>query len=274
MTGQSQHEHELPENEAVLTESEWQAVMLGSRALRDAAAEQRRAGTNTLAAENEQYAAALLRLGQRAEVAAARGEAVEAAPAPDEQVRAEYEALTDPFDEAVLLSQAAEGQPVEHLWRERSRELDELRSHLRGPQHRDAASETGDPDLNVLEAAGAALERRAAGLRASTAAFPPDVTFDYAGQADEAAAHAETLRTLDPAERLDQSRIDALHAGQQALLTEMDGWRSLAEAATTADWRAEFDAQAAEAERLRTGAADLQQRLEERDRDAEQECER
>ncbi len=90
MTGQSQHEHELPEDEAVLTGAEWQAVMLGARALRDAAAAQRQAGAHMLAAENEGYADALLRLGQRADVAATRD------PVPDitagQQAHAELEA--------------------------------------------------------------------------------------------------------------------------------------------------------------------------------------
>lgn len=194
-----------------------------------------------------------------------------AEPSLEEQVRADHEALTDPFDEAVLLSPAAEGQPVEHLWRERAVELAELH----GARHQGGAvSPSADADQSVLEAARAALERRAAGLRATVAALPSDTTLGYAGQADEADAHADTLRTLDPAERLDRRRIDALHAGQQALRTEIDGWRSLAEVAATADWRAELDARAAEAERLWTRAAAFQQRLAERDRDAEQEVER
>jgi hypothetical protein len=70
MTGERQREDQAPEHEVVLSESEWQAVLLGARSLRDAAAAQRRAGTHMLAAENEEYAAALVRLGQRAEVAA------------------------------------------------------------------------------------------------------------------------------------------------------------------------------------------------------------
>jgi hypothetical protein len=194
-----------------------------------------------------------------------------AEPSLEEQLRADHEALTDPFDEAVLLSQAAEGQPVEHLWSERAVELAELH----GIRHEGGAtSQSGGADQTVLAAARSALERRAAGLRATVAALPSDVTLDYAGRADEADAHAETLRTLDPAERLDQRRIDALHAGRQALRTEVDGWRNLAEVATTADRRGELDARAAEAERLWTRATTLQQRLEERDRDAEQECER
>jgi hypothetical protein len=189
----------------------------------------------------------------------------------EEQARAEYEALTNRFDEAVPLSQGAEGQPVEHLWRERSRELAELREPQRGGH---ATSQAGDADTAVLQAASAALERRAAGLRAMSAAVPADMTLDHAGEAEEAVARAEMLRTLDPAEPLGQRRIDALQAGLQALHTEVDGWRNLAEVATTADWRAEFDARAKEAERLWKGAGELQRQLEERDRSIEQECER
>src|SRR5690242_16742069 len=47
-----------------------------------------------------------------------------------EQAYADYEALIDPFDEALLADQTAEGQPVEHVREERSRELAELRSRL------------------------------------------------------------------------------------------------------------------------------------------------
>ncbi len=131
-----------------------------------------------------------------------------------------------------------------------------------------------DADRSVLEAASGALERRAGGLRAMSAAVPAGTTFDHAGEAEEAVAHVEMLRTLDATEPLDQRRIDALQAGRQALHAEVDGWRNLAEVATTADWRAEFDARAEEAERLWRGAGELQRQLEERDRGIEQECER
>jgi hypothetical protein len=41
-----------------------------------------------------------------------------------------YEALTDPRDEAELLDQEAEGQPVMHVWAARSQELAQLRAEL------------------------------------------------------------------------------------------------------------------------------------------------
>jgi hypothetical protein len=90
MTGERQHDDQAPEHEVVLTGSEWHAVMLGARQLRDAAAAQRRAGADMLAAENEGYAAALERLGQRAEVAATHEHAPDISA--DAQAHAELEA--------------------------------------------------------------------------------------------------------------------------------------------------------------------------------------
>jgi hypothetical protein len=51
-------------------------------------------------------------------------------PTPQEQAYAMYEALTDRFDEAVLDSQEAEGQPVGDVREQRRRELEELRPPL------------------------------------------------------------------------------------------------------------------------------------------------
>jgi hypothetical protein len=51
-------------------------------------------------------------------------------PTPEEDAYAMYEALTDARDEAELLAQEAEGQPVGDVWEERRRELDELRPLL------------------------------------------------------------------------------------------------------------------------------------------------
>jgi hypothetical protein len=47
-------------------------------------------------------------------------------PSPEEDAYAMYEALTDPRDEAELLAQEAEGQPVGDVWKARRRELEEL----------------------------------------------------------------------------------------------------------------------------------------------------
>jgi hypothetical protein len=55
----------------VISEVEWQAVLLGSRALREIANDLRLAGAVELAAENERSATTLEELGRRAEVAAA-----------------------------------------------------------------------------------------------------------------------------------------------------------------------------------------------------------
>ena len=44
----------------------------------------------------------------------------------EDDAHAMYEALTDPRDEAELLDQEAEGQPVGDVWRQRQRELHEL----------------------------------------------------------------------------------------------------------------------------------------------------
>ncbi len=53
-------------------------------------------------------------------------------PTPEEDAYAMYEALTDARDEAELLAQEAEGQPVRDQWEDRRRELDELRPLLTG----------------------------------------------------------------------------------------------------------------------------------------------
>ncbi len=50
-------------------------------------------------------------------------------PTPEEDAYAMYEALTDPRDEAELLAQEAEGQPVGDVWKARRGELEQL-----GPQ--------------------------------------------------------------------------------------------------------------------------------------------
>ena len=53
-------------------------------------------------------------------------------PTPEEDAYTMYEALIDPRDEAELLAQEAEGQPVQDQWQDRRRELDELRPVLTG----------------------------------------------------------------------------------------------------------------------------------------------
>ncbi len=53
-------------------------------------------------------------------------------PTPEAEAYAMYEALIDPRDEAELLAQEAEGQPVRDQWEDRRRELDELRPLLTG----------------------------------------------------------------------------------------------------------------------------------------------
>jgi hypothetical protein len=64
-------------------------------------------------------------------------------PTPEELAYWAYEALTDPFDEAVLLAQEAEGQPVEHLLEERRYELEEVRTELFGLSVEDYYSDRG-----------------------------------------------------------------------------------------------------------------------------------
>ncbi len=87
-------------------------------------------------------------------------------PSPEEAAYAMYEALTDPFDEAVLRSQEAEGQSVAQGWAERSRELAALRPVLLGvpaADGRDAgeASNAGVGwDLVDRESAAMAARRR------------------------------------------------------------------------------------------------------------------
>ena len=49
---------------------------------------------------------------------------------PEEDAYAMYEALTDPRDEAELLDQEAEGQPVGDVWAARSQELAQLHAEL------------------------------------------------------------------------------------------------------------------------------------------------
>jgi hypothetical protein len=193
-----------------------------------------------------------------------------AEPSAEELARDELEALTDPFDEAVLRDQEAEGQPVERLWYERSEALAELRSApVPGPE-----VEAGDPDQSVLEAACAALDRHSAGLWATATAVPPDAAVDYARLAGAAAAHAETLRALDPSEHLDERQMEALHAGLDALHADVDGWNRLAEVASSSGWRLEFDTRAREALQVWKRAEAFQQQLSQRDRGAEQEAER
>ena len=49
---------------------------------------------------------------------------------PEEDAYAMYEALTDPRDEAELLAQEVEGQPVGDVWEARREELTQLRAEL------------------------------------------------------------------------------------------------------------------------------------------------
>jgi hypothetical protein len=49
---------------------------------------------------------------------------------PEDDAYSMYEALTDPRDEAELLAQEAEGQPVIEVWAARSQELAQLRAEL------------------------------------------------------------------------------------------------------------------------------------------------
>jgi hypothetical protein len=49
---------------------------------------------------------------------------------PEDDAYAMYEALTDPGDEAELLDQEAEGQPIGDVWRERQQELRELLTEM------------------------------------------------------------------------------------------------------------------------------------------------
>ena len=57
-------------------------------------------------------------------------------PTPEEDVYALYEALTDARDEAELLAQEAEGQPIGDEWEARRRELETLRRTLGLPSTR------------------------------------------------------------------------------------------------------------------------------------------
>jgi hypothetical protein len=77
---------------------------MGARALRDVAADLRRAGATMLAADSDRDAEVLERLGQRATVAAARDHGTHREtelPAPEDQAYGMYEALTDPVDRVV-----------------------------------------------------------------------------------------------------------------------------------------------------------------------------
>jgi hypothetical protein len=60
------------EEEPLVTDAEWQALMHGARALREVAAALRNAGFQRIAAENDGHASALEGLVQRATVAADR----------------------------------------------------------------------------------------------------------------------------------------------------------------------------------------------------------
>ena len=73
----------------VLSEAEWQAVLLGARAMREVAAGYRAHGHEELAAECDDHVAELLGLAMRATVAASR----DTNPAvPEHQTGAELEA--------------------------------------------------------------------------------------------------------------------------------------------------------------------------------------
>jgi hypothetical protein len=73
----------------VLSEAEWQAVLLGARAMREVAAGYRAYGQTELAAECDDHVTVLLGLAMRATVAASR----DTNPAvPEQQTGAELEA--------------------------------------------------------------------------------------------------------------------------------------------------------------------------------------
>jgi hypothetical protein len=80
-------------------------------------------------------------------------------PTPEELAYDMYEALTDPFDAAVLEQQLAEGQPVEAELRERQRELEELRPLLvpERDQVADVAAHAMSGEVRITEAEWQAL---------------------------------------------------------------------------------------------------------------------
>ncbi len=108
--------------DVLVTHGEWQALLLGSRALREVGAGLRRAGAEELAAESDRNADALERLGHRAVVAAAPDRA--------EEAYAMYEAITDPFDEAAREREADITGAVQPSDAELRAEFDEVSREL------------------------------------------------------------------------------------------------------------------------------------------------
>jgi hypothetical protein len=141
----------------------------------------------------------------------------------------------------------------------------------RGQDGGTAVPSDGDADGTLVEAARAALQRDVIGLRAAASALPsgtPSSPYDHAGLADLFAAFADILARFEADERLSDDGRHALRAGESALQREADGWRSMAAIATSNRWRAQFEAHAAEAQRLADGIRALRQQLVDRDREA------
>ena len=108
--------------EVLVSHAEWEALLLGSRALREVGEGLRHAGAAELAAESDRNADALQRLGQRAVVLPARDRTDEA--------YAMYEALTDPLDAAMREREADASGVLEPSDSELSAELDEVSREL------------------------------------------------------------------------------------------------------------------------------------------------
>jgi hypothetical protein len=125
-------------------------------------------------------------------------------------------------------------------------------------------------DRKVVEAARNALERQAVGHRQAWETDPSDEQVSrHLVPAHQAELGATTLGNLDPNQPLSRLGDEALYAGREALQRDAEGWRGMAAAATSDDWRAEFEAQAAEAARHAAGAQELRDRLLNRDHGGE-----
>jgi hypothetical protein len=110
------------EPDVLVTHTEWQALLLGSRALREVGEGLRRAGAAELARESDRNADALQRLGERAVVLPAHDRA--------DAAYGMYEALTDPLDAAMREREAEVTGVLEPSDSELSAELAEVSQEL------------------------------------------------------------------------------------------------------------------------------------------------
>ncbi len=130
-----------------------------------------------------------------------------------------------------------------------------------------------DDDQALIDAARAALERAAEEHRQAHG-LDPSANRDRLVQADRAEEYAATLHTFDPTNTAIEPWREAMYAGCAALQREADGWRTLAAAAVSDNWRTEFEAQADGAEHQAAAVHALQRRIADRDQAAEHEAER